>query len=407
MARRNQHQIVIAGGGFAGLAAARALPAKFQVTLIDRTTHFEFLPNIHELVSGVKTPAALRVPRRELLRRFGHRFIQDRIARIDRQTASVITAAGHHYPYDALIVALGAEDPPARVPGLGRHAIGFKSIDECAAIGARLRELAAGEGSFNVVIVGGGFEGVEALGEVLRVHRRNPRLAVTLLDSAERLMPGYPPAVDARLRALCKPYPVTFANGVRVKRLKAGAVELADGRRLAADLTVWTGGLSPPALLTETRLTPDAQTWLPTAATLQHPRDSAMFVVGDVAGSVPNLAKQAYHALDMGAFAATNIQRFLANRPPRPFHPADKPSLVSFGDLSGFLLWEKRAVEGVAFTLMKEAVFQMTLGGLDRPVRPQALWRLGGRLGGTIGRVAWPTITSLDTIRRLPGVRFL
>ncbi|HSJ98735.1 MAG TPA: NAD(P)-binding protein [Myxococcota bacterium] len=91
-------RILVLGGGFAGLAAALALAPARRVTLIDRRPHFEFLPNIHELVSGVKTPALLRLPLRAILARRGHRFLRGEIRRIDLAARRVVLAAAERSP---------------------------------------------------------------------------------------------------------------------------------------------------------------------------------------------------------------------------------------------------------------------------------------------------------------------
>jgi NADH dehydrogenase FAD-containing subunit len=73
-------EVVVLGGGFAGLAALRSLPPRFRTTLVDERPTFEFLPNIHELISGLKSPELLRLPLRPLVRRAKARFVQGRVS---------------------------------------------------------------------------------------------------------------------------------------------------------------------------------------------------------------------------------------------------------------------------------------------------------------------------------------
>jgi NADH dehydrogenase len=90
--RSERKRVLILGGGFAGLAAALELsPDRYEVTLIDRSRWFEFLPNIHELLSGVKTPELLRLPLDRNVRRAGHTFVRDTVTSIDPVERTVAT----------------------------------------------------------------------------------------------------------------------------------------------------------------------------------------------------------------------------------------------------------------------------------------------------------------------------
>jgi len=123
--------------------------------------------NIHELLSAVKRPAILRLSRVRLVARTGHRFVRATVVAIDPRAARVITADGRQVGFDACIIAVGGVNDTFGVPGAERYAMPFKSVDHCEAIGRTLARLARRSGARSVVIVGGGLEGVEALGEVL------------------------------------------------------------------------------------------------------------------------------------------------------------------------------------------------------------------------------------------------
>jgi NADH dehydrogenase len=110
-------RVVVVGAGFAGVAAAQALRRALDVTVVDPGAWFEFLPNVHELVSGVKQPAMLRLDRQALVERVGHRFRRARVEQIDPHARRVHLADGGTLDYDALIVAVGAESATYGVPG--------------------------------------------------------------------------------------------------------------------------------------------------------------------------------------------------------------------------------------------------------------------------------------------------
>ncbi|MEM9174716.1 MAG: FAD-dependent oxidoreductase, partial [Myxococcota bacterium] len=354
-------RIVVLGGGFAGLAAAQTLRAdRFDVTLVDQRRAFEWLPNIHELLSGVKRPEDLRLPLDELVRRAGHRFVRDAVVAIDPEARAIIPRRRKlPLPYDALIVACGGVDATRGVAGVREHAHGFKSVEECDRIGRRLARLGKRRRPAEVVIVGGGLEGVEALGEILR-RPDAANLHVTLVEAGPRLLAEAPASLDRHVRALCADDAVVFETNAPVARIEADAVVLADGRTRPTDLTIWTGGPAPPDLLAASRLAP-ADAWAAVDRTLQSKDHPEIFVAGDAAELPTPLARQGYHALDMGRCAAANAMRQRDDRPLRAFRPSEKPMLIAFGDRSTFLVAGKRVLAGLPLASAKEAVFEVVL----------------------------------------------
>jgi NADH dehydrogenase len=399
--------VLILGGGFAGLAAARELRAdRHRVTLVDQRRGFEFLPNIHELLSGVKTPELLRLPLDRAVRRAGHAFVHDVVVGIDPAARTVSTQRRRSaLGYDALIVALGGADATRGVPGVGENAYRFKSVEQCARIGRCLARLAARRKPARVVIVGGGLEGVEALGEILRRHRKS-RLHVTLVEARDRLLPEAPAVLDRHVRKVCAPHGVAFEMGTPVQRVEATAVVLADGRSLPSDLTIWTGGPAPPALLTECGLAP-AGGWAPVDATLQSRGHPEIFVAGDAADLPTPISKQGYHALDMGVCAARNAERCLAGRALAPFRPSGKPTLISFGDLDCFLVVGGRVLAGPPLAAAKEAVYELVMAQLDEAPWWRRLPRMAERTQRAARTLLWPSVSSLEALRRQGRISLL
>jgi NADH dehydrogenase FAD-containing subunit len=403
----SRKRVLILGGGFAGLAAALELrPDRYQVTLVDRSRWFEFLPNIHELLSGVKTPELLRLPLDRSVRRAGHTFVCDTVTAIDPVECTVATQRRRtSIGYDALIVAFGGVDATRGVGGVVEHAYPFKSVEQCDHIGKRLGRLAARRKPARVVIVGGGLEGVEALGEVLRRYRHSS-LHITLVEARERLLPEAPAALDAHVRELCAPYDVEFQMESPVRSIEAKAVVLREGRSLPSDLTIWTGGPAPPALLAECGLAPQSA-WAPVDTTLQSKSHPEIFVAGDTAELPTPLSKQGYHALDMGVCAARNAERLLAGKPLAPFRPSGKPTLISFGDLTCFLVAGERALAGPLFAAAKESVFELVMAQLDAQPLWSRLPRALHRAHRAARALLWPTVTSLDALRRQGSISLL
>jgi NADH dehydrogenase len=395
-------RIAVVGAGFAGLTAARALGRSYSVTVLDGSPWFEWLPNTHELLSGVKRPADLRLPHRELVARSGHRFVQATVAAIDAEAGRLVTSGGRSIGFDACIVAVGGVHDTFGVPGADRHAMSFKGVGDCHAIGRRLAQLALRPGRHSVVIVGGGLEGIEALGEILRRFRRRDAFEVSVVEAGARLLPGAPSALDAAVRAHCGRHAVRIFTRARVTQVTAGRVRLDTGETLRSDLTMWTGGSTPSPLLQTSGLADGPHSWAPVKASLQSRRFENVFIAGDAAALPRPLGKQAYYAMQMGECAADNVVRALAGRRLRNFSPSRKPMLVAFGDLDTFLVSGKAVVSSPALAAAKEAIFQLTMARLDPSFGAAAVRRGASRLARAAEELALPVLTVGSDRRRAP-----
>ena len=383
---RLRPRVVIVGANFAGIAATQHLDSRYAVTVIDRWPWFEWLPNVHELLSGVKRPADLRLPRARLVKRAGHRFVRAEVVRIDAAAGVVVTSTGRRFPFDACIVAVGGVDETFGVPGVERHALSFTGVDDCAEIGRRLAHLAKRRGPASIVIVGGGFEGIEALGEILRRYGDRQGLTVSLVEAGPRLMPNSPASIDRAVRRHCARYDVRLLTGTRVTKVTATRVHTDAGGSLRSDLTIWTGGVRAPALLSESGLAAGEGRWAPVTQALRSKRHRNVFVIGDAAALPRPLGKQAYYALQMGVCAAGNVERALAGRPLRDFRPTPKGMLVAFGALDTFLIAGRSVLASPALAAAKEAVFQVTMAQLDPAPGTGALRAAGRRLASSARR---------------------
>jgi NADH dehydrogenase len=397
--------VIIAGGGFAGLACALALEGRgLDVTLVDQRRSFEFIPNIHELISGLKKPAQLRLPLGPILRSCGHRFRQGLIVDIDTHRRSLTLADGRTFAADFLVLALGSSVAGFGVRGIQQHALTLKSVADGMAIHRRLRALKRGADPARVVVVGSGLAGIEALGEVLRLLPGG-QSALHIVEAAPRLLPAAPAAVSRHLEDLCDRLQVTMHLGDPVRRIAAKSLRLESGLRLASDLTLWTGGPAPPALI-ETAGIAESNAWAAVDADLRLRGYEDVFVAGDSAQPGRPLSRQAYHALDMGACVGGNIARLASGRRTRGFRPRPRPTLMSFGSHGCMLITERRALFAPALAAAKEAVYAAVMAQLDRR---QPLPRLQDlvRRGRASGEILWPLAMPRELLRGVAHTRIL
>jgi NADH dehydrogenase len=398
-------RIAIVGGGFAGVTAAIKLSRRHAVTVIDPTRHFEWVPNIHEIVSSVKTPQGLRLDRAAIVEQAGHRFLRDRVIALHPAQRRLITAGGRELHFDACIVAVGAVWNTHQVPGVARYAMPFRNVIDAQAIERRLHTLVQQGQPLRIVIAGGGISGVEALGEILRRHRDDAGLSVEVIEAGARLLPGLAVALDADLRRLCEPYAVKFRTATTIAVVSAKSVRLADGTRLRSELTLWTAGLAPPDLLRESGLARAPQLWADVHQTLQSRHADNVFVVGDAAQLPQEVGKQAYNAIDMGALAAANVARFLGGRPLKAFRPAPKPVLIAFGDLQTYLVAGRTVLASKVLAGAKEGVYQLFMAQMAPGGVLTALPAAAGRLWQSWCRLALPQLLSVADFRMLPDRR--
>ena len=398
-------RIAIVGGNFAGLTAAVELSRRYAVTVIDPTKHFEWVPNIHEILSSVKTPQGLRLDRAAIVEEAGHRFLRDRVTVLQPAQRRLVTAGGRELDFDACIVAVGALWNTHHIPGVARHAMPFRSVADALAIEQRLHTLVRQGTPLRIVIAGGGISGIEALGEILRRHRDDASLSVEVVEAGTRLLPGLPAALDADLRRMCEPYAVKFRTSTLIAGVSAKGVRLADGARLRSELTLWTAGLAPPALLRESGLARPPQLWADVHQTLQSRNFDNTFVVGDAAELPQAVGKQAYNAIDMGALAAANVARFLAGRTLKPFKPAPKPVGIAFGDLQTYLVAGRTVLASKVLAGAKEAAYQVFMSQMAPGGVLTSLPAATGRLWQSWRQLALPQLLSLADFRKLPDRR--
>lgn len=378
----HSHRVVILGGGFGGLYAARQLRrAPVRLTLIDRRNFHLFQPLLYQVATGGLSPANIATPLRALLRRQANtEVLLAEATDIDVPGRQVLTG-NRAIGYDTLIVATGSRHAYFGHDEWEPAAPGLKTIENATEI--RRRVLLAFEAAeqetdperqrawLTFVVVGGGPTGVELAGAVgeLAHHtlRRNfrridPSQAVILLvEGAERVLPTFPPQLSAKAEKALARLGVTVRDRCLVTDVKSDYVEIRRGEqteRVAARTALWAAGVqaSPlgKVLAQATGATLDRAGRIAVQPDLTLPGHPEIFVIGDLALFTHQTGKPlpgvAPVAMQMGRYAADRIQRHLRGQEGPPFHYRDKGSLATIGRaaavadfgwlrLSGFLAW--------------------------------------------------------------------
>jgi NADH dehydrogenase len=404
----HRYHVVIVGANFAGLKAASALSSEdFRVTVIDTHPYFEFLPNIHELISGIKKPANLRLPRKSLIEGFGHMFIRDFVTKVDGEKKRIDTATGQKFDYDFCIVAVGGVNNTFGVEGADQYAMPFKSVENCYLIGQKLAQLVKSGERTNIVIVGGNLEGIEALGEILRKYRKFAEVNIAVIEKSSRMLSGTIASVDSEIRGLCQPYNVSFHTGIGVEKVEEKTIHLSSEEILPSDITIWTGGSCAPKIIDESGLNNAPGQWAAVNHCLQSQKYNNIFIAGDAAELPDPISKQAYYAMDMGLLAAENLQHMANGNSSANANLPARPSIVTFGDLSTFLVTDKFAFSGQSLAAIKESIFQLNMVRMDNPIRLGGIFDTAFRINSAATGFVLPSLTSFSALKRLGKLKLL
>jgi NADH:ubiquinone reductase (H+-translocating) len=351
-------RVVIVGGGFAGLRAARGLARlPVDVTVVDRRNHHLFQPLLYQVALAVLSPADIAQPIRSILRyQRNAQVLMDEVVAIDVQTRQIRLASGAQRAYDYLALASGATHSYFGHDQWAQLAPGLKSIEDATEIRRRVLlafELAERQmvetGShppLNFVVIGGGPTGVElagAISDIAQLYMRNDfrhinpaKSRVLLLDGGQRILAAYPADLSAKAEATLDQLGVEVHTQMQVTGVGPGWVE-ANGQRIEAVVTLWAAGVqaSPLGRLLGAPL--DKRGCVMVDDRLNPPGLPEVFVLGDLAHfeqdghQVPGVAQP---AMQMGDHVGKIIAADLAGKPRPPFRYFDKGDMATIGRMA-------------------------------------------------------------------------
>jgi NADH dehydrogenase len=366
-------RVVIVGGGFGGLTAARALRrAPVRLTLVDRQNHHLFQPLLYQVATAGLNPSDIASPIRRILRHQENAEVLLAEAKaIDVAGRAVVLADGS-LAYDYLIVATGATHSYFGHDEWAEHAPGLKSIGDALEI--RRRVLYAFEAAeretdpsrraawLSFVVVGAGPTGVELSGSLCEIARHalardfrhiDPTQArVILLEGTDRVLPPYVPELSEKAREQLVRLGVDVRTGEMVTAIDACGVSVGP-ERIEARTVLWAAGVAASPLARTLGVPLDRAGRVEVEPDLTIPGHPEVYVVGDLASlmqdgrPVPGVAPA---AMQEARHAAENVVRSIRGEPREPFRYRDKGSLATIGraaavadlgriKLSGVVAW--------------------------------------------------------------------
>lgn len=351
--------VVIVGGGFAGLAAVRALrSAPVRITLIDRGNHHLFQPLLYQVATAGLSAPDIAAPLRQILRRQKNVLVRmATVARIGAADRCLELAGGERVDFDYLLLASGSTHAYFGNDHWAAHAPGLKTLDD--ALDLRRRLLLAFERAeaatdpverdawLSFAVVGGGPTGVELAGTLAEIARhtlqgefRNidpARARVRLVEAGPRVLAGFDEDLSQRAREQLERLGVDVATGEAVEEITAEGYRLG-GRFVPARTVVWAAGVaaSPLARCLDAPL--DRAGRIEVEPDLSIPGHPAIFAAGDLVSlaredgrPVPGVAPA---AKQMGRHAARMIRARLQQRPSTPFRYRDAGNLATIGRMA-------------------------------------------------------------------------
>jgi NADH dehydrogenase len=363
-------RVVILGGGFAGLNAAKALRrAKVEITIVDRRNFHLFQPLLYQVAAAALNPSDIAYPIRSVFRRQKNvtAVLLAEVTGIEVDGKEVVLDDGSRLGYDYLIVATGATHSYFGNDHWADRALALKTLED--ALTMRQRVLAAFERAerdpdhveqlLTFVVIGGGPTGVELAGALVEIAVHSlgdefdvidpAQAKVILVEGASHVLPVYPETLSKSARRQLETLGVEVVTGVLVDEIDDEGVTLSDGRRIEAGTILWAAGVQASPLGALLGAVTDRSGRVVVEPDLAVPGHPEVFVAGDLA-LYPGVPGVAPAAMQMGRHAGRMISSDLAGEERTAFRYRNKGSLATIGRaravadfgrlrFGGFLAW--------------------------------------------------------------------
>ena len=367
-AATDRPRILIVGGGYVGMYTAMRLLKKLRrgeatVTVVDPKSYMTYQPFLPEAAAGSIQPRHVVVPLRRVLR--GAEVITGGVGSVDhaRRTAVIDPLEGPAYEigYDQLVIAVGSISRTLPIPGLAEVGTGFKNVEEaiqlrnrvieCLDIAESTADPVIRERNLAFVVVGGGYAGIECLGELEDMARYATRyypsiapsdLRWHLVEASGRILPEVGEDMGLYTLEQLRGRGIECDLETRLESCVGGHVVLSNGKEFDTETLIWTAGVKPNPLVAQTGFLLDERGRLVGRPTLQVHGSTNAWIAGD-AGAIPDLtaapgvvlSPSAQHAVRQAKVLGDNIVAVLRNKEPKPYRHKHVGSVASLGLYKG------------------------------------------------------------------------
>jgi NADH:ubiquinone reductase (H+-translocating) len=357
-------RVLIVGGGFGGLAAARGLAHAFGgtedvgVALVDRMNYTTFWPMVPSIIPSNAEVRHVAHSLRRILKPLGVEFFQDEVAHVDFE-ARRVKAGSNEYPYDYLVLAPGSRTTFFGTPGARENAMDIKGLRDalrvrnhvidCFERAERLGD-AAPDDLLSFVVVGGGATGVEAAAEthdlifdVLKDDYSNvdfDRVRIVLVNAGDHILHGLDSSLVNAATLRLASQQIEVINDAKVKEVRPDAVAISDGSTIPTRTTIWAAGIQPPPMVGNLDVEKDHRDRILVDRYLRVNGRPGVYAVGDCTSiqydgpPVPALAQSAEQ---QGKRAASNLAAETKDKAPVAFRYRPVGQLVDLGEGSAIV----------------------------------------------------------------------
>ncbi|TYP93880.1 NADH dehydrogenase [Fodinibius salinus] len=385
MSERNH--VVIIGGGFGGISAAKQLKkAEVDVTLIDKNNHHLFQPLLYQVATAALSPGDIAVPIRAVLGEHkGMKVLLGNVVSINKEAQHVELEDGKTVDFDYLIAAPGAQYNYFGNDEWENHAPGLKSIGDALQVreqilfslekAEQLEDPKLREPYLTYVIIGGGPTGVEMAGAIGEIAKRNMmrdystfsknETRIFLVEAAPRILNGYPESLAQKAQQTLEDMGVRVLTDTPVTDISNNNVTFSEGTIETPNI-IWAAGVAASPLLSTLDTEQDRTGRVKVTDDLSIPDDDHIFVIGDAAhkkdddgNPLPALAPV---AMQQGKYIGKLIKKEIAGNERTPFRYADKGTMATIGrakavadirgfKFSGFFAWILWSVVHIFFLI--------------------------------------------------------
>lgn len=410
-------KLIIVGGGFGGLHAARQLKsANVEITLIDKSNHHLFQPLLYQAATATLAASDISVPLREVFaKQRNMTVIMGEVVNIDKANQRVVLGNGDKLPYDYLVLAVGSHHSYFGHDNWEKFAPGIKTLTDALKIRERILtsfEIAERLGPIEeaypyltFLIVGGGPTGVELAGTIAELSHKTlnrnfrriqtQKVLIHLVEGSDRLLHPFPPKLSAKTKKTLEKMGVTVHTNSTVTEITDSGVQIGD-RFIETKNVLWAAGNTIPKVMATLSAKQDRQGRVIVEKDLSVPNHPNIFVVGDAANFTTKkghpLPGVATVALQQGAYVGRLIKRKLKGKKTRPFRYLDKGSLATIGTGKAVASIRKLKLSGLSAWLIWAFIHIAYLIGFRNRLSVMLEWSIHLFTGARSARIIHGTI---------------
>jgi NADH dehydrogenase len=406
------NKVLIVGGGFAGFTVAKTLGELVEdrddvgVMVINKENFFTYWPMVAGIISSDVETKNVAQPLRRALIQYGTSFRRAELDDVDFERKVVKSASGLEFPYDHLVLALGADPAFFGIPGVDEHSISMKTLTDAERIRNRVIErfeeiiLARDEEEelsdedlrrkLTFVVVGGNATGVEIAAELHSLAYKTlapdypninlEQVRIVLVDANEEILKELPSSLQRSARLHLENLEIEVVNNARAQEVAADRVILDDGQEIEAENVIWTAGNRASAKLEDLDLPLQGEQGVETDEYMRVPGLENVWAIGDCAANVDKdgepVPPNAQSAVQEGKTLAKNILAAIDGEELTSFEYEPSGQLVELG--SQFAVNEVKGVKfrGLPAALFWRATYLFKLESPENRARIAADWFL-------------------------------